>query len=370
MRKNLLIIITLLVYSAASLAQDWTLKLSSNVELRTWKLSTKADKDEKSVQGATIMLYKGASMIGQTASDLNGDFVIDIPAHGEFILTVSYAGCNTKKFYVSTNGIPENVGKDNYKPTIVIGGFVMSKPITGVDYIGLSEPLVKVEYKTGGQNFDKDEAVTNNGLNIVSKINAAENTIIDKFCLNNKLGDEALNKKKCQLAKDYYLKARNLIPDEKYPTEQLEKAEKCLEAKKEEQEAIAAEAAKKAQAAKAASDKAKENKAAASQTTIAKTSGKSEAPPEKQSAPTHKVVRQKANLGESTAGKSKYKMPNVIGNNKYKEAICRADDFFKKKRYREAKSEYLEALKLKDKDDYANNRVSECNRLLTTEKAN
>jgi hypothetical protein len=357
-------------------AQDWSLKLSSNVELRTWKLNTAANKTEKSLSGANIVLYKGNSIISQTTSDANGDFVIDIPGGGDFILTVSYAGCNTKKFYVSTNSVPENVGKDNYKPTVSIGGFVMSKPIQGVDYIGLNEPLVKVEYKAKGQNFDKDETVTNQGLNVISRISQAENVVIDKFCTANKLGDEALKKKNCPLAKSYYQKAIALISDEKYPVEQLAKAEECIRQKQDED--AAAELARqarqteieKAAKEKAAKDLATKNKAATDKPAKEKAVQTKTAAKKPQKTETasndikpKETEPKEADKSESGGkGSSKYRMPQVLGADKYKEAIGRADNYFKCKRYQDAKYAYEEALKLKASDSYATGRISECNK--------
>jgi hypothetical protein len=359
-------------------AQGWSLKLSSNVELRSWKLNTAANKTEKSLSGAAIVLYKGNSIISQTTSDANGDFVIDIPGGGDFILTVSFAGCNTKKFYVSTNSVPENVGKDNYKPTVSIGGFVMSKPIQGVDYIGLNEPLVKVEYKAKGQNFDKDETVTNQGLNVISKISQAENVVIDKFCSLNKQGDEALKKRNCPLAKSCYQKAIALMSDEKYPVEQLAKAEECIKQKQDEDaaaemarqarqaeiEKAAKDKAAKDQAAKdkAAADKAAKEKAVATKT-VAEKPKKAETASNNDIRPRETADPKESDKGESgSKGNSKYRMPQVLGADKYKEAIGRADNYFKSKRYQDAKVAYQEALKLKANDSYATGRISECNK--------
>lgn len=376
---NFLIIFFVLL-SNFSIAQEWMLKLRSQVELRKWKLTTKAEKTEKSLQGAAISLSKGSTVISQTTSNSDGDFEIDVPANGEFILTITYAGCNTKKFSVSTNGVPEGVGKDNYKPTISIGGFIMSKPIKSVDYIGLNEPLVKVEYKGKGQNFDKDEIVTNKGLEIVSKIYDAETMVINKFCATNKLGDDALNKKNCPLARSYYLKAISMLPDEQYPVEQLAKAEACIKSNEEKAKALADEAAQKQEASKAANDKRAAEKVAKEKAALEKAAkdkavkenvaaqktpsndGKSTDIKPKNSVPTHG----NENTTSDGKGNSKYKTPQVIGSNKYKETIAKADEFFKTKRYLEAKAAYTEALRIKPNDAYATKRLSEVKLLCTS----
>lgn len=369
---NFLIIFFVLL-SNFSIAQEWMLKLRSQVELRKWKLTTKAEKTEKSLQGAAISLSKGSTVISQTTSNSDGDFEIDVPANGEFILTITYAGCNTKKFSVSTNGVPEGVGKDNYKPTISIGGFIMSKPIKSVDYIGLNEPLVKVEYKGKGQNFDKDEIVTNKGLEIVSKIYDAETMVINKFCATNKLGDDALNKKNCPLARSYYLKAISMLPDEQYPVEQLAKAEACIKSNEEKAKALADEAVQKQEASKAANEKRAAEKVAKEKAVLEKAAkdkmAKENTPKQTDTKATEKSTGIKpkntksTNTGETDLsednGDSKYKTPQVIGVNKYKEIISRANDYFKSKRYAEAKAAYTEALRIKPNDAQATKRLSE-----------
>lgn len=368
-------------------SQGWMLKLSSNVELRSWKLTSSAAKSEKSLGGASIALYKGESLLSQTTSDGNGDFVIDVPANGDFILKISFAGCNTKKFFVSTNGVPENVSNDNFKPTVVIGGFVMSKPLKGVDYIGLNEPLVKVEYKGKGQNFDKDEVVTNRGMDIVSKIYDAENSVIQKFCNYNKAGDDALKKNNCPLAKSYYLKAMDLLPDEPYPGERLKMAEDCLLKKKQNEEALAVENSRKAEEQKAAQEKKKqeseqkkkedEAKSLTAQKKAEEEKVKKISQEEKKSAINTvqngsenknneiKVVSKDddAKAGVSGTGNSKYSVKQVLGADKYRENIKKADDYYKTKRYNEAKAAYADALKIKPGDAYASERIAGIDKL-------
>ena len=338
-------------------SQNWTLKLSSKIELRTWRLSSTAEKTEKSLKGATITLFKDKTQIQQTFSDGEGNFVINIPAKGDYILTIAYSACNTKKFYVTTNGVPDDVGKGNYLPSINITGFIMSNPLKGVDYLGLNEPLVKVEYKSDGQNFDKDEAVTNKGIEIVSKIFDAENSIIEKFCAANKAGDAALKKKNCVLAKECYLKAINLLPGEQYPIDQKEKAEQCVNDKKIKQETDAQLKAEQTQIAKTENDKAiakkKEKdiasftKNTASTTTINATTSNNSS-------------TEKVNSSNGSGGDSKYSTPHKFGVDTYKEAIKKGDSYFKSKRYTEAKVAYEDALKQKPNDACAVTKITDC----------
>ncbi len=57
-------------------------------------------------------------------------------------------------------------------------------------------------------------------------------------------------------------------------------------------------------------------------------------------------------------------MTNPIGHDPYKESIDKADNYFKTKRYTEAKTEYENALKVKPKDVYAIKKLEETKKLL------
>jgi hypothetical protein len=241
-------------------AQEWSLKLKSTVQLRTWTLTSRADKDERNIDGATIQLIQNNQVIKEVVSDAEGNFVIDIPGNGDFYLNVSYPGCNSKKFYVSTKNIPTDVTNKEYKPKVTIGGFMMAKPFKGIDYLGLQEPLLAVEYKKNSSDFDKDQAISDKGVQIVQNIMDAEMTLINKFTYNTKLGDEALSKKNYKLAKTYYTKALEFIPNEEYPKFKLAKAEDGIKEDEAKQRILEEEKAAQVAAQKIALQKAIEEK--------------------------------------------------------------------------------------------------------------
>ena len=87
-------------HSALRAQQDWHLEVSSSVELRTLKLTNKAEKDSRPLAGATIALYQGTKLVKQVLTDGNGDFSMAIPPNGEYVLIVSYKDCNAKKFQI------------------------------------------------------------------------------------------------------------------------------------------------------------------------------------------------------------------------------------------------------------------------------
>ncbi len=439
------------------------LPISSNVEIRKWKLTYKSEKTEKSLGGASIVLTKGNSVISSSTSNSDGDFTVMVPPNGIFMLTVSYPGCNTKKFEIITTGVPEALQKDNFKPSFSIGGFVMAKPFPGIDYSGLQQALVKVVYDPRLKNFNDDEDYTNNvGLSIVSKINDAETILINKFCGLNKQGDDALAIPDCPLARRLYKEAIATIPGEEYPVIQLAKVPDCE--KIEEEKKKAEEAAKKAEDEKKAAELA--SKKAAEEKAIADKANKDKAEEEKKKAAEEKIIVEKANKEKAAAekaeanklakekaaadkeaktkaltekeaadkeakanaaknkpvpentvakkpvpekkktpekkptekeqenysnkmpgdegkvnkheyktkqkddepvighGNSKYRKPQILAPNKYKDALAKAEGFLKMKRWAEAKLAYEEVLKIKPNDVYATGKLVEVNKFL------
>ena len=414
--------------NAQTTAKTWALKLNSHVELRTRKLTYKSDKTEKSLAGASLVLTKQGKVVWQGSSDSNGDYTIMVPGNDVFILTVSYPGCNAKRIEIVTTGVPEEIQNSNFYPSFgIIGGFIMAKPFPGIDYNGLQEPLVKVVYSPKLKNFDDDHAYTDYGTEIVTKIKNAEQILIDKFCGTNKKGDAALAIPDCPLARRLYNEAIALIPGEPYPVEQLAKVPDCDKideekkkaeeaAKKAEEEKAAADKANKEKAAaekaeadklakeKAASDKlakqkaaeekaaadklakqkAAEEKAAAAKTNTVAAKPKPEKKPEKKpaekvaEAPKNKMpdaekevkkhdYETKSTDGEPVIGNgdSKYKKPQVLGANQYKDALAKAEGYFKMKRWAEAKTAYENVLKIKAGDPYATAKLEEVNKMLT-----
>ncbi len=256
--QRLLLSILLFTSAFSVLAQDWTLKLKSTVQLRTWTLTTMADKKERNIDGAKISLMQGDKVLSEVQSDTEGNFELEIPGNGNFQIYVSYPGCNAKKFYVSTKNVPAEVSGQKDKPNIIIGGFMMSKPFKGIDYLGLQQPLLAVEYKNTG--FDKDKEISDKGVQIVQNIMDAEMTLINKFCFHTKAGDNALNKKNYKLAKECYTKALELIPNEDYPKIKLARAEDGIKEEQAKNEALAQEKAAQIEAQKIANQKAIEEK--------------------------------------------------------------------------------------------------------------
>ena len=76
---------------------------------------------------------KNGQVAQKVSTDANGVFSIDVPPNGDYILEVSYSGCNSKRFSISTYNVTENIFNEKYNPSFSIGGFVMAKPFQGID---------------------------------------------------------------------------------------------------------------------------------------------------------------------------------------------------------------------------------------------
>jgi hypothetical protein len=231
--------------------KTWSLVISSSVELRTLKLTNKAEQSSRPLKGASITLYQGKTVLNQSMSSGSGDFSVLVPPDGDFTIVVSYPGCNAKKFQISTKGVPETFDQEGWEPSFPIGGVIMSKPLYSIDYSALQEPVVRVVFKQKGKVFDDDGAYTDEALGRLRKIKSDEDDLIARFLEAVNAGDVALKKPDCPLAKAMYEKALALIPKEDYPIAQLAKVGDCLVEKERTDKIAAAESGKKQEEEKA-----------------------------------------------------------------------------------------------------------------------
>lgn len=412
MKKSLTLFLFFMFIFFSVNAQKWKLKITSSVELREWKLTSKADIDVKPLIGASVKVFKLGVLIAQAVSDGNGDFKIMVPANGVFILEVSYASCSVKRFEVSTLGVPAEVSDNaDFSPTFTIGGFVLSKPFKEVDYSELASPLVKVYYSPKIKNFNYDHATSDAGLNVVATIYSAEKVLINNFCSTNKLGDAALTKKDCPLAKSTYEKAITIIYGEQYPIEQLQKCDICfaekLETEKKVQEKInkdvflaeslktdqllkvkaatETDIANKLEKEKVIADKAIKKKIEAAKVMAVKPEKEKvladnakdlvvtakEKKKEKEIAPAIKPTVKnelKKNSTTNESPSSKYKVPQILDVAKYDKCMLNGDDFLALKKYKEAMACYKAALKIKQNDAVAIKKLNEIDLIINPRK--
>ena len=213
MAKKVLLkfIFVIILFPWSLFGEDGNLKLKSKVELRNWKLTSKALKSETFLNGASVKLYKAKNVVTEVMSDAEGNFELTIPSDGEYTLLIEYPGREPKKFAVNAKTVSPGKNDANFKPSVDLVGILMSKPKKGMEYIGLNQP-----------------SITNNSSHLRTNIYDGEYKLIQKFCTANKLGDMALEKKNYTLAKTFYLMAADMIDSEVYPKEQMKKAEEGM----------------------------------------------------------------------------------------------------------------------------------------------
>ncbi len=367
MNKQKLFFVFLLCACLAG-AQNWSLKITSHIGFRKYNLDTKTQKEETVLGGALIKLFKGNTVVDQAVSDGGGYFSIFVPANDEFILTVTYAGCFTKRIYISTNGVPPEVQKTDIKPSISIEGFILSKPLPGIDYSDLEKTLAKIVFVPKDKNFGDEEMYTKEGLALVARIEEKEMELMNTFCSTNKTGDEAMKNQDCVLAKKMYENAMAMLPMEKYPVIQMTKVTDCFKAR--EEIAKKAEEVIAAQALEEKYNDALRKADAAFNTknwTIAK-EGYTEALSVKTNElyPKYKMAAIEKMMAEEELTKNNLaKVADVKA--KYDAAIKRAEDLFAKKLWTDAEDAYYEALGFSPKEKYPKTQIVAINKILSRE---
>jgi len=243
-RKLILKAIAFLIFAPLCLSsQSLIYKFKSKTLVRKWTLSSKAYRLEEVLPGATVELFEGSKRLAQTTSDAEGNFGFDLPSSGNFLIVISKAGYNTRKFSVNCSSIIIKNGAADFIPSVNLTGFISDKTIKDVGDIGLSAPIVQMA-------DDKNEILKYNGLNFPVNVNDGEIRVIQKFCTCNKLGDMAMQNKNYAIAKKYYQMASTIIVNEEYPKEQLKRAEDGLKEQMLAERVAYSNAKKKSNAAK------------------------------------------------------------------------------------------------------------------------
>ena len=291
MKYTLLSIIFLFINIYGSFSQEWTLPFSSRIE-----------KSGKKLQGATVTLMQGSKQIMQTMTGEDGAFKFQIPPNGDFTIIVTKQGHCTKKFTVSTRGVPPEKTQDNFKG-FNIESISLFEPLPNIDYSVLNQPLVKVTYDPTKDNFDYDEAYSNQMLEALERLRQLEKDALNKqkeleanYNASIKAADAAFKKKDWVMARAGYNQALTYKPAELYPKDQLAQIEIIIK----DQEALNKKAAE--EAAKKAADEAAA-KAAAEAAAKAKAEAEAKAKAEAEAAAKKKAEEEAARLAKEKADK-------------------------------------------------------------------
>lgn len=218
---------------------------------------------------------QGSTKVLETMTGDDGAFKFQIPSNGDYLIIVTKPGHCTKKFTVSTRGVPADKVQGDFKG-FNIESISLFEPLPGIDYSELNQPLVKVNYNATSDNFDYDEAYSNQMLSVLERLRQLELDALNKqkeleanYTAAIKAGDAAFKKKDWEMARAGYNQALTYKPDEAYPKAQLAQIEiiikdqEALNKKAEAAKKVVEDSAKAKAVAETAAKKASEDKAKA-----------------------------------------------------------------------------------------------------------
>lgn len=338
------------------------------------------------VPGANVTVNAGSKVLNNITTDGTGKYAFDLPLNNDYSISVGKAGMVTKKYAVSTRGVPEE--KATSKFSSVEASLTLFEKLDGVDYSLLNQPLNKYNYNPVKDNFEYDKNYLDQMLGGLQNLMAAQQAELNKrkdleanYQSAIKAGDKAFGKNDWQGAKASYQAALALKPNESWPKAQLAQIDKtiaelaALEKKKADDAKKAQEdAAKKKQeeelnakflaAIKKGDDAfAKKDwptaKAGYNEALTYKTA---EAYPKAQLVAIDKAIADAAKADADAKAKADL-------DAKYTAAIKKGDDAFAKKDWPTAKSGFTDATGLKPTEQYPKDKLAAIEKAIADEAA-
>lgn len=183
--------------------------------------------------GVLIQVSQNGRVILTTKTDPNGEYGFQVPVGGEYLAVVSREGFVTKRFTISTLGVPKDNPEFKFKP---IGASInLFRKMEGVDYSALDQAMMKFRYNPDieSMEYDKDyQAIMNEKIR---KIEEAEKEIKKRekdnearFLSLVKDGDKAFGKKEYANSITNYSEALKIKPKEAYPQAQIENIKRIM----------------------------------------------------------------------------------------------------------------------------------------------
>ena len=336
-------------------AQDWTYPITGKV----YKLGKKEEK----LEGAVVTLYKNGNQVQQKITGKNGKYDFVLEPDNEYEVVYSKAGYSSKKITLNTKNVPSDRGKYGFSPQ-PIDIVLFEKPTkpevaAKVDAI-LSKPIGKFYYDPKQQDFGWEKLYTKSiqdEMEELAKIQeqlAIEEEKKAQDLANQQQGAAQLQAKydlailtgdKLFAAKDYinakksYQEALGYKPEQQYPKDQIVLCDK-LQAEKDALKGLE----QKYKDAITLGDKLfKEQKyqEARNAYTDANNIKPTEQYPKDQIAKIDELIKAQKEL-----------------DSKYIKFISDGDKSFKSKLYSFAKGSYEEALKLKPNEQYPKDQLA------------
>jgi hypothetical protein len=350
------------------------------------RFTTKIEVNGKGTGGAQVVITQNGKPFQTITTNDDGKVKVDLPAGFNYQFSVTKPQHCTKKFEISTIGIPpeeRDLGFD-------VQAISLFQPMPGIDYSVLNKPLFKAVY-AAGKGMDYDEAYANMMLSELQRLKTMEQQAIAaakerennyKNAITN--ADNSFKKKEWQTAITYYNEALKYKPEENYPKDQINQINKII-AEEEARKKAEAEAAAKAKAEAEARAKAeldakynaaikKGDDAFAKKDWNSAKAGYNEAlslKPNEQYPKNQLAAIDKA-MADEAAAKAKAEAEaraKAELDAKYNAAIKKGDDAFAKKDWNTAKAGYNEALSLKPNEQYPKNQLAAIDKAMADEAA-
>ena len=186
--------------------------------------------DERSkLSGVTLQVSKGGRVMNNILTDGSGTYYFELPLGGEYLITVSKEGYVSKKFSVSTLGVPAEMAGLRFPS--VEASLTLFKRMEGVDYSLLDQPVNKFYFDPEREYFVYDEDHLKQMKKGIELIKEQEKAILTKDKEREELyqnaikaGDKAFVKREWQAAIGFYEQSLQVKTQEAYPKEQIEKA--------------------------------------------------------------------------------------------------------------------------------------------------
>ncbi len=375
MRLRQFLIFTLLVWSCIAYSQE-PATFQLHVE------GTITNLEDTPMPGAVIQVMQGGKVIQSITTDGSGSYAFDLPLNSDYTINVTKPGHVTKKFQISTKGVPPERAQTKFGT--IEASLSLFEKMDGIDYSSLNQPMNKYNYNPNKENFEYDKAYLDQMLASLEAVMAAQQAAIEKakrlerdYQAAIKAGDKAFQKNDWNAAKAAYNQASSLKPNENWPKDQMAQIEKiikeleALNKKKEEDAKKAADDAAKAKAdaelnAKYAAAIKKGDDAFNAKNWAAAKLGYNEAigfkPGEQY--PKDKLAAIDKAIADEAAAKNKAEI-----DAKYAAAVKKGDDAFTAKNWAVAKSGYNEALGFKPAEQYPKDKLAAIDKALADEAA-
>lgn len=336
--------------------------------------------------GVSVAVNAAGKVINNILTDGTGKYSFDLPLNNDYVITVSKPGMASKKYSVSTRGVPEE--KSTSKFSSVEASLTLFEKLDGVDYSLLNQPLNKYSYNPTKDNFEYDKNYLDQMLGGLQNLMATQQAELNKrkdleanYQSAIKAGDKAFSKNDWQGAKASYQAALALKPNESWPKAQLAQIDKTIaelaalekkkadDAKKAQEDAAKKKAEEELNAKYLAAIKKGDDGFNKKDWAVAKagynealTYKTAEAYPKSQLAAIEKAIADAAKADADAKAKAELEA-------KYTAAIKKGDDAFNKKDWQTAKGGYTEATGLKPTEQYPKDKLAAIEKAIADEAA-